>query len=213
MKFTKPAYDAKARIYTCDITDGFRLCVRRECGAFLKEFSDCIDTNERIKHLIHVTQGWFSKPLTEDFLSGKIRYDIPTADIPPTFEGSVEWQAKKLVISKESFLFICSIVAQVEDEKLSLDFPDDEQQQQQQQKQDQEEPALDEGIPMGAEQEGGQVIGIGPTRQQLDKKKVMRAREKAARALFHAERLTQEYCTVYGEDTDWEEEEDEEEEE
>jgi hypothetical protein len=205
MKFTKPAYDAKARIYTCDITDGFRLCVRREGGAFLKEFSDCIDTNERVKHLIHATQGWFSKPLTEDFLNGKIRYDIPTADITPTFEGSVEWQAKKLVISKESFLFICSIVALVEDEKLSLDFPDDEQQQLHQ------ETSLDEEIPMGAEDQ--EVIGIGPTRQQLDKKKVMRAREKAARALFHAERLTQEYCTVYGEDTDWEEEDEEEEEE
>jgi hypothetical protein len=209
MKFTKPAYDAKARIYSCDITDGFRLCVRRESGSFVKEFSDCIDTNERIKHLIHTTQGWFSKPLTEDFLSGKIRYDIPTADIPPTFEGSVEWQAKKLLISKESFLFICEIVAQVEDEKLSLDFPDDEHMQQ---KQDQEDAVLAEEIPMGAEQEGGEVIGIGPTRQQLDKKKVMRAREKAARALFHAERLTQEYCTVYGEETDWEEEDEEEEE-
>jgi hypothetical protein len=207
MKFTKPAYDAKARIYTCDITDGFRLCVRREAGAFVKEFSDCIDTNERVKHLIHATQGWFSKPLTEDFLNGKIRYDIPTADIPPSFEGSVEWQAKKLVISKESFLFICAIVAQVEDEKLSLDFPDDEHEQ----KQLHQETSLDEEIPMGAEEQ--EVIGIGPTRQQLDKKKVMRAREKAARALFHAERLTQEYCAIYGEDTDWEEEEDEEEEE
>ena len=212
MKFTKPAYDAKARIYTCDITDGFRLCVRREGGAFLKEFSDCIDTNERIKHLIHATQGWFSKPLTEDFLNGKIRYDIPTADIPPTFEGSVEWQAKKLVISKESFLFACAIVALVEDEKLSLDFPDDEHLQEEQQQQ-QQEAALVEEIPMGAaEEEEGEVIGIGPTRQQLDKKKVMRAREKAARALFQAERLTQEYCTVYGEDTDWEEEDEEEEE-
>jgi hypothetical protein len=208
MKFTKPVYDAKTRIYTCDITDGFRLCVRRESGAFIKDFSECIDTNERVKHLIHATQGWFSRPLTEDFLNGKIRYDIPTADIPSTFEGSVEWQAKKLFISKDSFLFTCSIVAQVEDEKLSLDFPDDEQDQ----KKQQQEAALDEEIPMGAE-EGSEVIGIGPTRQQLDKKKVMRAREKAARALFHAERLTQEYCSIYGEDTDWEEEEDEEEEE
>ena len=65
----------------------------------------------------------------------------------------------------------------------------------------------------GPEEQGGEVIGIGPTRQQLDKKKVMRAREKAARALFQAERLTQEYCAVYGEDTDWEEEDEEEEEE
>jgi hypothetical protein len=207
MKFTKPAYDAKTRIYTCDITDGFRLCVRRESGAFVKEFSECIDTNERVRHLIHATQGWFSKPLTEDFLNGKIRYDIPTADIPPTFEGSVEWQAKKLIISKDSFLFACAIVAQVEDEKLSLDFPDDDALQHK----GQQEAALDEEIPMGAE-EDGEVIGIGPTRQQLDKKKVMRAREKAARALFHAERLTQEYCSIYGEDTDWEEEDEEEEE-
>ena len=206
MKFTKPAYDAKARIYTCDITDGFRLCVRREGGAFVKEFSECIDTNQRIAHLIHATQGWFSKPLTEDFLNGKIRYDIPTADIPATFEGSVEWQAKKLVISKDSFLFACAIVAQVEDEKLSLDFPDDDALQQHQQQQ----AALEEEIPMGAEEEG-EVIGIGPTRQQLDKKKVMMSREKAARALFQAERLTQEYCAVYGEDTDWEEEEEDEE--
>lgn len=207
MKFTKPAYDAKTRIYTCDITDGFRLCVRRESGAFVKEFTECIDTNERVRHLIHATQGWFSKPLTEDFLNGKIRYDIPTADIPPTFEGSVEWQAKKLIISKDSFLFACAIVAQVEDEKLSLDFPDDDALQHK----GQQEAVLAEEIPMGAE-EDGEVIGIGPTRQQLDKKKVMRAREKAARALFHAERLTQEYCAVYGEETDWEEEDEEEEE-
>lgn len=211
MKFTKPAYDAKARIYTCDITDGFRLCVRREGGVFVKEFSDCIDTNERIAHLIYATQGWFSKPLTEEFLNGKIRYDIPTADIPPTFEGSVEWQAKKLVISKESFLFICAIVSQVEDEKLSLDFPDDDALHAHVQAQPQLQ--AEEEIPMGAGGEQGEVIGIGPTRQQLDKKKVMRAREKAARALFQAERLTQEYCAVYGEDTDWEEEEEEEEEE
>ena len=200
MKFTKPVYDAKARIYTCDITDGFRLCVRREGGAFVKEFSEYIDTNERIKHLIHATQGWFSKPLTEDFLNGKIRYDIPTDDIPPTFEGSVEWQAKKLIISKDSFLFACAIVSQVEDEKLSLDFPDDEHVHEQKQK----EASLDEEIPMGAEEQ--EVIGIGPTRQQLDKKKVMRAREKAARALFLAERLTQEYYEQFGEDTEWEDE-------
>jgi hypothetical protein len=104
----------------------------------------------------------------------------------------------------------------VEDEKLSLDFPEDEhmheqKQEQQQQQKEQEQKIQDEEIPMGAEEEEGEVIGIGPTRQQLDKQKVMRVREKAARALFHAERLTQEYCTAYGEDTDWEEEDEEEE--
>jgi hypothetical protein len=38
---------------------------------------------------------------------------------------------------------------------------------------------------------------------------VRRERERAGRALFRAERLTQEYCQLYGEDTDWEESDDE----
>jgi hypothetical protein len=192
MKFTKPTYDAKQRVYTCDVTDGFRFSVRRECGSLVKDPASCIDSDERISHLIKSTQGWFSKPLSEEFLKGKIQYDIPTS-VPETFEGLIEWQIQRLIISKEQFLFVCVVTQAVEDEKVSLEFP--------------EEPVPtpkepEEEIPLHEEPP----LGIGPTRRRLEKEKVLSARTKAARALFHAERLTQEFYQAFGE-TDWEDEE------
>jgi hypothetical protein len=41
-------------------------------------------------------------------------------------------------------------------------------------------------------------------RRSEHKNKVLKLRAKAARTLFQAERATQEYCKIYGEDTDWE---------
>jgi hypothetical protein len=218
MKFTKPTYDAKQRIYTCDVADGFRFSVRRECGSFVKDPASCIDSDERIAHLIKSTQGWFSKPLTEEFLKGKIQYDIPTnvpkqvgckplasfadplasfadplASFAENFEGLVEWQIQRLIISKEQFLFVCVIVNTVEDEKVSLEFPEEHEPEA---KEPEEEIPLHEETP----------LGIGPTRRSLEKEKVLSARAKAARALFHAERLTQEFYQNFGE-TDWEDEE------
>lgn len=200
MKFTKPTYDAKQRIYTCDVTDGFRFSVRRECGSFVKDPASCIDSDERIAHLIKSTQGWFSKPLTEEFLKGKIQYDIPTSFaeqvgvcFAETFEGLVEWEIKRLIISKEQFLFVCSVTKTVEDEKVSLEFPEEHEPEP---KEPEEEIPLHEEAP----------LGIGPTRRSLEKEKVLSARTKAARALFHAERMTQEFYQNFGE-TDWEDEE------
>jgi len=123
-------------------------------------------------------------------LKGKIEYDIPT-NVPETFEGLIEWQIQRLIISKEQFLFVCGVAQTVEDEKVSLEFP--------------EEPAPkepEEEIPLHEEAP----LGIGPTRRNLEKEKVLSARTKAARALFHAERLTQEFYQNFGE-TDWEDEE------
>jgi len=191
MKFTKPTYDAKQRLYTCDVTDGFRFSERRECGSFVKDPASCIDSDERIAHLIKSTQGWFSKPLTEEFLKGKIQYDIPTS-FTETFEGLVEWQIQRLIISKEQFLFVCGVTKTVEDEKVSLEFPEEPE----------PETKADEEIPLREEAP----LGIGPTRRSLEKEKVLSARTKAARALFHAERLTQEFYQNFGE-TDWEDEE------
>jgi hypothetical protein len=51
-------------------------------------------------------------------------------------------------------------------------------------------------------------MSIGPTRRILQKHAVMKARARAARALFKAEALTQDYIRQYGEDTDWEDEAD-----
>ena len=198
MKFTKPSYDAKQRLYTCDVSDGFRFSVRRESGSFVKAPESCIDSDERISHLIKSTQGWFSKPLTDIFLKGKIHYDIPTS-VPESFEGLVEWEIQRLVISKEQFLFVCAITQVVEDEKVSLEFPEEPLY-------SPEEPLYspEEEIPLHVE---AMPLGIGPTRRNIEKDKVASARAKAARALFHAERLTQEFYQNFGE-TDWEDEED-----
>jgi len=195
MKFTKPTYDAKQRLYTCDVTDGFRFSERRESGSFVKDPASCIDSDERIAHLIKSTQGWFSKPLTEEFLKGKIQYDIPTS-VPESFEGLVEWQIQRLIISKEKFLFVCVVAQTVEDEKVSLEFPEEPSPEEPSPKEPDEEIPLHEEAP----------LGIGPTRRSLEKEKVLSARSKAARALFHAERLTQEFYQTFGE-TDWEDEE------
>jgi hypothetical protein len=160
--------------------------MRRESGAFVKPVESCIDSDERIAHLIKSTQGWFSKPLTEDFLKGKIQYDIPTEiseQVTETFEGLVEWQIQKLIISKEKFLFVCVITQAIEDEKVSLEFPEELP------------PPPEEEIPFKAEVEP---LGIGPTRRRLQKEEVMSARAKAARALFNAERLTQEFYETFG---------------
>ena len=195
MKFTKPSYDAKQRLYTCDVSDGFRFSMRRESGSFVKAPESCIDSDERISHLIKSTQGWFSKPLTEIFLKGKINYDIPTS-VPESFEGLVEWEIQRLIISKEQFLFVCAITQVVEDEKVSLEFPD-EPLPSSEEEEEEEIPLHVEAVP----------LGIGPTRRSIEKDKVASARAKAARALFHAERLTQEFYQNFGE-TDWEDEED-----
>ena len=50
-----------------------------------------------------------------------------------------------------------------------------------------------------------------PAKRALQKSDVLKARARAAKALFVAESLTQEYIRLRGgEDTDWEDEEDEE---
>ena len=185
MRFAKPSYDAKERVYTCEVSDGFRFSVRRESGSFIKDPESCIDSDERISHLIKSTEGWFLKPLTEMSLRGKIRYDIPTS-VPAYFEGLVEWQIQQLIISKEQFLFIFTITQTVEDAKMTLEFPEPEDE-----------------IPLHIE---SPPICIGPTRRNIEKEKVLSVRTKAARALFHAERLTQEFYQNFGE-TDWEDEE------
>jgi len=178
-KLGKPVYDSSAKLYTCSITNGFRLTARREEGGFVPELE--INKEELAKFIVTATQGWFSKPLTEEFLKDKIQLTIPTSSLAETFEGSVEWQMISLTISKEVFLLTFDLISQKEDEKICIKFEEDE-------------------IPL----QPAETISIGPTRRQIQKKNVLKARAKAARSLFTAERLTQAYCEDFGEDTDWE---------
>ena len=101
------------------------------------------------------------------------------------FEGTVTFAMDELVISKETFLFKFVITDTKEDEKVCIVFED-------------EAPPLPEEV-LHPEEKPVNV-------RKLQKQRVMDLRTKAARALFHAERLTQEYYNQFGEDTEWEDE-------
>jgi hypothetical protein len=178
-KLGKPVYDSSAKVYTCSITNGFRLIARREEGRFTSELD--MNKEDLARFIVSATHGWFSKPVTEEFLKDKIQLSIPTSALAEGFEGSVQWQMVSLTISKEVFLLSFVIVEQKEDEKICIKFEEDD-------------------IPL----QQAEAVAIGPTRQQIQKKNVLKARAKAARSLFTAERLTQAYCEEFGEDTDWE---------
>jgi len=179
-KLAKPVYNSSAKLYTCSITNGFRLTARREEGRFTPELD--MNKEQVANFIVAATHGWFSKPLTEDFLRDKIQLTIPTSSLAESFEGSVEWQMVSLTISKDVFLLTFDLIGQKEDEKICIKFEEEEE------------------IPL----QQAEAIAIGPTRRQIQKKNVLKARAKAARSLFTAERLTQAYCEEFGEDTDWE---------
>ena len=117
-KLGKPVYDSSAKVYTCSITNGFRLTARREEGQFTPE--PTINKEELAKFIVVATRGWFSKALTKEFLNDKIQVTIPTSALAEGFEGSVEWQMVSLTISKEVFLLTFDLISQKEDEKISI---------------------------------------------------------------------------------------------
>ena len=191
MKINKPSYDNSLKVYTCTLTDGIRLSLKKEDGqpiSMLSEYEDQALKESLLKPIIDGTKGWFTKPLTEEWLLTRISFDIPTSTIPIEFEGTIEYKATKLIISKDSFIFLCSVSEMKEAEKVMIEFKEDTVIEEKQ-----DLPLVD-----------ATPVGIGPTRRTLQKEIVMKARAKAARALFKAERLTQEYSQLYGEDTDWE---------
>ena len=199
MKINKPSYNPGLKLYTCELTDGFRLSFNKEDGQ-ITQLSDSESLIQSLlQPLIDGTKGWFTKPLTKEWLQPRISFDTPTSEIPADFEGTADYQASKLVISKEAFVFECSIIELKPVEKVMIDFKEEVADAAEEETEDAEavqEIPLVESTP----------LGIGPTRRILQKEVVMKARAKAARALFKAERLTLEYSQLYGEDTDWENE-------
>lgn len=188
MKFARPTYDSKEKMYSSEILDGFRFSSEREDSVFTPTLETFQTQTSLIPTIITLTQGWFSKPLTQEYLTPRLTYSIQN-DLPTDFEGTVEWQAKRLTITKDVFTIHCAIVDMKRVEKVVIDFHEDAE------------------AGAGAEAEipeaVGEVVGIGPTRRMLHKKSVAAARSKAARALFKAERMMQEYTNLYG-DSDWE---------
>ena len=184
MKFQKPTFDSLQQVYLSEIKEGIRCeATRNDEKQFTPDISTFYTTikDSFTDMIIQQTKGWFQKPLTKEWLQTRITFHIPTQEIPEEFEGQCIWDLKSLRISKEKFDFIFGLVEMKEAEKVMISF---------------EEPEP-EVIKQPSEKQQ-------MTRRFEDKQKVLKMRSKAARALFVAERATQMYCQLYGEDTDWE---------
>lgn len=183
MKFQKPTFDSVQQVYLSDIKQGIRCEASRndekvfepELSTFYTSIKDSFTDT-----IIQQTKGWFSKPLTKEWLETRVAFHFPTESIPEEFEGHCIWEMKTLRISKNNFDFGFGLVEMKEAEKVVISF---------------EEPEVK--------------TQTEETRRDVHKQKVLQLRAKAARALFHAERATQQYCQLYGEDTDWETTDDE----
>lgn len=189
MKLGKPTYAKESQVYVCECRDvsTFRVESTMQGGKWSVPLDGHLaNTREQmISLLLAETTGWFSKPLTKEWLLSRLRYTIPTDDIPSDFEGMCSWTPSKLLISKESF--VCEFVLAEKVPALPLiDLHEDEV----------------------VDSPGNGSSGSSPTREGK-KETVLRARRRAAMALLKAERLMQAYADEFGEDTDWEDDEDE----
>ena len=188
MKLGKPIYAKETQVYVCECRDEEQI-FRVESSVEGGKWSVALDSHlektreQMISVLLMETTGWFSKPLTKDWLLSRLRYTIPTSDISADFEGLCRWTLTKLHISKESF--VCEFVLA---EKISSQVPLIDLQE-------------DEIVEITASM-------ASPTREEK-KTSVLLARRRAAMALLRAERMMQAYASEFGEDTDWEDEDEE----
>jgi len=181
MKIGKPIYAKESQVYVCECRDEeniFRVESSVEGGKWSVPVEAHIaKTREQmISILLAETTGWFSKPLTREWLLSRLRYTIPTSTIPAEFEGLCRWTLARLLISKESF--VCEFILA---EKIAAE------------------------LPLIDLQEDVVETSTSPTREEK-KLAVIRARRRAAMGLLKAERMMQAYAEEFGEDTDWEDE-------
>ena len=231
MKFTKPSYNAKDQVYISLIQSG--ICIERFFDSTPKEISlTSEELNIIIPVILDGTKGWFSKPILQDWLEPRIAVDIPAFDLGSDFEGNAKWQLTSLKIFKQSvkqnFVLYFTLVEKVKEDKVCIAFDEEEQELQKEESIEKEggsaEAPLTKGrgaeapltkergaeAPLTKERgaEAPLTKGRGAeaplTRRQQTKEMVLKARNRAARALFKAERLTQDYIASYGENTDWE---------
>lgn len=189
MKFSPPRFVADQKLYISDIQDGETYEQRVEAQEEWKspepelqtEFDKQKDTY--ISLLMNGTRGWFTKPLTAQWLSAKcaVAVESPaTSPLSSNRSGTLRWKLSHLEITKETFRLLWKLIDVLPDPIIELE---------------EEAPPPDEPPSLT----GGE--------RAAQKQRVLAARRRAARALYKAERLIQEYCALWGEDTDWEDEE------
>ena len=199
MRLNKPVYDGDKKVWTCDIKEAgdlqYTSDVYGEPSAFTKTPASFFDETlpACVTTILSQTLGWFSKPLTEEWLIQKLTYSIPTESIPNGFDGRVEYTPVRLHIYKEGFVVEYKLTDTKESEKVCINFQEDEAKPEDVKPEKAEEVKLEE-----AEEK---------IRHEM-KQKVLQARQRAARALFKAEELMHTFVEKYGMDTDWEDEDD-----
>lgn len=209
MRLNKPVYNGDKKVWTCDIKEAgdlqYASDVYGEPSSFTKTPASFFDETlpACVTSILSQTQGWFSKPLTEEWLIQKLTYSIPTDTIPNGFDGRVEYTPVRLHIYKEAFVVEYKLTDTKENEKVCINFHEDE------------EPKPDtKALEAKADADAN-----GDARADADadaeekirhemKQKVLQARQRAARALFKAEELMHTFVEKYGMDTDWEDEDD-----
>jgi len=186
MKLGRPNYSKETQLYVCDCKDEeniFRIESIVEDGNWTPKLTEHLEKTRQqmIACLIAKTDGWFSKPLTAEWLQAKLVYTIPTSEVATDFQGRCVWMASKLYISKESFTIEFILV-----EKLSTVVP----------LIDLHTIELEDVAPTST---------IAASSREEKKLEAVRARRRAGMALLKAERLMQSYAEEFGEHTDWEE--------
>ena len=190
MKIGRPVYSKETQVYVCECSgDSFRFESVVEGGQWKPELSTHLESTreQMITTIVDGTTGWFSKPLTRDWLQSKLVYKLPT-DVPTEFEGVVRWRMSRLHISKETFTCEFVVYERVLNAVPLIDLHEEEKEQEQEPVKEQEPPK---------------------EHKKKAKETALLARRRAAMALLKAERLMQAYSEEFGEDTEWEEEEDE----
>ena len=123
MKLGRPTYSKETQVYVCECKDEeqiFRFESSKEEGKWVPDMNAHLEKTRdaMISVLVEATTGWFSKPLTKEWLVPRLRYTIPTGDISADFEGTCRWVLAKIYISKETF--VCEFLLA---EKLSREIP------------------------------------------------------------------------------------------
>jgi len=192
MKLGRPNYSKETQLYVCECKDEeniFRIESIVEDGNWTPALEHHLERtrDQMISVLMSKTEGWFSKPLTRDWLLSKLRYTIPTSEIASDFHGRCAWMANKLNISKDSFTVEFTLV-----EKLSNMVP-----------------LIDLHVIELEDAPTPVTPDLAASLREEKKLEALRARRRAGMALLKAERLMQSYAAEFGEDTDWEDEDDE----
>ena len=189
MKIGRPVYSKETQVYVCECSgDAFRFESVVEGGQWKPELSAHLESSreQMIGTIVDGTTGWFSKPLTREWLQSKLVYKLPT-DVPTEFEGVVRWRMSRLHISKETFTCEFVVYERVMNPVPLIDLHEEEK-----------EPVKEQAKEPPKSQD-----------KKAKKDAALLARRRAAMALLKAERLIQAYSEEFGEDTEWEEEEDE----